>query len=300
MRAIQFDEYGAPEVLHLAEVEAPVAGAGQVQLRVAAAGVNPADFKWRQGMFRERVPMQLPHVVGYDVAGTVTAVGPGVTFFRLDDRIVASVRSGYAEFAVAGENACAHVPPALDFAKAAALPCAALTGVQLIEEGIKPRKGQTVLITGATGAVGRFALHAALALGVRVVAAVRPAYFDEVRKLGASEVISLERDPGAALSFDHVADTVGGPAVAKLCRHLIPGGSIMTVSTTPIDPAGLSVTPVFFAYHPDGARLAQIIDEIVAGSVTMPIARRLPLASAAEAHRLMESGGLRGKIVLEP
>jgi NADPH2:quinone reductase len=300
MRAIQFEKYGNPEVLHLAEVDAPIANSGQIQVQVAAIGVNPADFKWRQGMFRERVPLRLPHVVGYDVAGIVSAVGAGVTSFRLKDRVVASVRSGYAEFAIADEKACAHLPDGFDFARAASLPCAALTGVQMIEDAVRPRKAQTVLITGATGAVGRFAVHAALEMGARVVAAVRSTYFGEARQLGAHEVVSLEGDSREALSFDHVADTVGGPAVARLCQYLATGGSIITVSTTPIDPTGLSATPTFFAYRTEGARLEKILEEVADGEVEMPIARRLPLASAAEAHRLMESGGLRGKIILEP
>lgn len=300
MRAIQFDDYGPPSVLHLAEIDAPTAGHGQLQIRVAAAGVNPADFKWREGMFRNIHPVRLPHVVGYDVAGTVSALGSGVTSFKVGDRIVASVRFGYAEFAVAAASACAKVPDDFDLGLAAALPCAGLTGSQMIEEGVRPRKGQTVLITGATGAVGRLAVHAALGLGVRVVAAVRPSYFDAARQLGAQVVIPLEGDYTGNETFDHVADTVGGPAVANLCRHLVPGGSIITVSTTPIDPTGLPGTPTFFAYHPDGVRLEQIVKDVVSGTIAMPVAHRLPFASAAEAHRLMEAGGVGGKIILEP
>lgn len=299
MRAMQFDEYGGPEVLHPADIDLPKVAPGWVRVRVAAAGVNPADFKWRQGMFRERIPLQLPHVVGYDVAGIVDAVGRGVNAFRLGDRIVASVRSGYSEFAVAEEKACAHLPAHLDFATGASLPCAALTGVQLIEDGIRPRAGETVLITGATGAVGRFATHAALTLGAQVIAAVRPAYFEEARRLGAREVVGLGIKGGRIPSFDHVADTVGGPAVAELCRHLAAEGLIRTVSTTSIDPTGVAATPTFFAYHPDGARLKRLLDDVVAGNIGMPIARRLPLISAPEAHRLMERGGLGGKIILE-
>jgi NADPH2:quinone reductase len=299
MRAMQFNEYGPPEVLRLAEIVAPHPGPGQVQVKVAAIGVNPADFKWRQGMFRERSPLQLPHVVGYDIAGTVSALGSGVTAFGVGDRIVASVRSAYAQFAIANEKACARLPDGFDFVTAASLPCAALTGVQMVEDGVKPHQGQTVLITGATGGVGRFAVHAALALGARVIAAVRPPYFEEARQLGTTEVIDLEADANVALSFDHVADTVGGAAVARLCRQLKSGGSIITVSTTPIDATGLRSTPTFFAYRTEGPRLAQVIRDVGAGNVTMPIARRLPLASAAEAHRLMESGGLRGKLILE-
>lgn len=300
MRVIQFDDFGPPEVLHFAEVEAPKPGPGQIQIQVAAVGVNPADFKWRQGMFREISPVKLPHVVGYDVAGTVSAVGPGAETFRLHERVVASVRSGYAEFAVAAVTACARLPEGFDFATAASLPCAALTGVQMIEDGVRPREGQRVLISGATGAVGRFAVHAAVALRATVVAAVRPTYFEEAMQLGAHEVVSLEGDGRDDRSFDHVADTVGGPAVARLCRHLSPGGSIITVSTTPIDPTGLSTTPTFFAYRTIGSRLARILEDVATGKVEMPIAQRLPMTSAAEAHRLMERGGLRGKIVLLP
>jgi len=300
MRVMQFDDYGPPEVLHPAEIDTPAAGPGQLQIRVAATGVNPADYKWRGGMFRNSNPVKLPHVVGYDVAGTVTALGSGVGTFRLGDRVAASVRSGYAEFAVAAASACAKLPDGFDFAIAAALPCAGLTGVQMIEEGVRPHTGQCILITGATGAVGRFAVHAALRLGARVVAALRPAYFEEARRIGAHETIPLEGDNTGKLSFDHVADTVGGPAVAKLCGHLVAGGSIITVSTTPIDPTGLSTAPRFFAYHPDGLRLERLIDDVLTGVVAMPVARRLPLGSAVEAHRLMEAGGVAGKIILQP
>jgi NADPH2:quinone reductase len=237
--------------------------------------------------------------VGLDAAGTVIAVGEGVTAFKVGDRVAASVREGYAEILAADASSCGHIPAGMDFAQAAGLPCAALTGVQAIEDEIKPRKGQTVLITGATGAVGRFVLLAALAAGVRVVAAVRPAYFDEARALGAHVVIPLEGADTSGLAFDHVADTVGGPAVAALCRFVAAGGAICTVATTPIDPAGLPSTPKFFVYRHDGTRLEKIMHDVASGVASMPVARKLPLASAPEAHRLMEAGGIRGKIVLE-
>jgi len=296
MKAVQFDNYGPPEVLHLAEMEAPTAGPGEVQIRVAAAGVNPADYKRRNGSLAKYAQLSFPYVGGMDVAGTVAAVGPGVTRFKAGDRIVATVPGGYAEVAVANEATCALLPDSVDFAQAAALPCAALTGVQMIEMAVQPRKGERVLVTGATGAVGRYAVDAALALGARVVAAVRPAYFDEARGLGAHEVLSLEDGDKDGLAFDHVADTVGGPAVAKLARHVAQGGKIVTVSTTPIDPEGLPAPVSFFAYKPaEGERLARIVDSVARGSTSMPIARRLPFSSAAEAHRLVESGGTEGQ-----
>lgn len=300
MRAVQFDDYGPPEVLHLAETERPQPKPGQVLIEVQAIGVNPADHKWRAGMFRKIRPLQLPYIVGYDVAGMVAAIGDGVAAFKPGDRVVASVAHAYAEYAAAEPGSCARLPDDFGFSEAAALPCAALTGVQMVEDVIRPNANQTVLVTGATGAVGRFALYAACGLGAKVVAAVRPAYMDEALRLGAKAAIPLDGEVPKGMQFDHVADSVGGPGVAQLCRNVASSGSICTVSTTPIDAAGLPTTPKFYGYHHDGERLAQLVRDVKAGLVRMPIARRLPLTEAAEAHRLMEAGGLSGKIILEP
>jgi NADPH2:quinone reductase len=209
-------------------------------------------------------------------------------------------KGGYAEYALAPASGVAPIPDGMDFAEAAALPCAALTGLQMIDEHVRPEPGQTVLVTGATGAVGRFALHSARKRGARVVAAVRARHADEARALGADEIIVLGADDWSGAPFDHVADTVGGPEVARLARHTAPGGMIATVATTPIDPAGLPSAPVFLAVHNDAAQLAEIARIVLAGELSFPVAKRLPLEAAAEAHRLMEAGGQGGKIILEP
>jgi NADPH:quinone reductase-like Zn-dependent oxidoreductase len=302
MRVVRFDDYGPAEVLYLADVPTPTPGPGELLVRVAAAGVNPADGKWRDGMFKSFIPIGLPHVPGYDIAGTVEAVGDGVDGFRPGDRVTGllgnTTHGGYADYAVAEAHACARVPASLDLGIAAALPVAALTGVQMIEEQIKPARGESVLVTGAVGAVGRFIVHAALAKGAKVIAAVRPSQAEEARALGASEVIALDGD-ASNLIFDLVADTVGGPAVTVLCRRLRPGGRICTAATDLIDPAGLAAEPVFIFLHQDGPRLQRIVEEVAAGAIPVPIARRLPLAAAAEAQTLTAAGGLGGKIILE-
>jgi len=298
VKAIQFERHGEPEVLEQVELEIPKAGPGQVQIRVAAAGVNPADYKWRNGFNLRYMPLPLPHVPGMDAAGVVTELGKGVTEFAVGDRVVASVNAAYAEYVVADVKACARLPDGVDFVQAAALPCPALTGVEMVEEGIAPSVGQTALVTGATGGVGRFAAMAAKALGARVVVAVRGAYVDEVKALGFDEVVTFDAPLRENLRFDHVADTVGGPEVARLCRNLKPGGKIITVATTPIDPEGLPAAPKTFGFHPDGARLARIVDAIDKGAISMPVAKRLPLAEAREAQRLVEHGGARGRVVL--
>jgi len=307
MRAIEFGAFGPPEVLQVVAVTTPEARPGTILLRVRASGVNPADYKWRSGWVNAAVPdmpVSLPQIPGYDVAGTVEAVGPGVTGIAPGDRMVAMLdhveKGGYAEFAVVPAEHAVPIPESMDFATAAALPCAGLTGVQLIEEFIQPKAGQTILVTGAVGAVGRFAVFAALGIGVRVVAAVRGAQRAEAKALGASDTIILGDEDWPGPPFDHVADTVGGAAVAKLCRHVKPGGLIRTVATTPIDPDGLPSEPIFVAVHNDPARLLELARSVAAGKLPVPIARRLPLQQAAEAHRLIEAGGVGGKLILEP
>jgi len=298
MKAIEFAEYGPPEVLALAERDAPTAGPGQVQVRVRAAGVNPADYKWREGALQKYRPLTLPHVPGYDIAGEISAIGDGVTDFAVGDRVVAVVDHGYAEFVKVDATSCARIPRGMDFVQAAALPTPALTGVQMVEEGVAPSPGQTVLVTGATGGVGRFAARAAQQLGAKAVVAVRNAYAEEARALGFDRVIGFSESLPDDLRFDHVADTVGGADVARLCRNLVDGGKIITVSTTPIDPDGLRATPRMFGYHADGARLERIVADVAAGGVVMPVAHVFPLAAAAEAHRLIEQGTVGGRVVL--
>jgi NADPH:quinone reductase len=307
MRVMQFDRYGAPDVFYSAEVERPQPGAGEVLIEIRAIGTNPADTYGRNGKYASRGPGKFPRVVGLDAAGIVAAAGEGVADFRRGDRVVASTKTGsYATYALALAKDCAKLPEGVDYATAAALPCAALTGVQLIEEALpRLQSGQTVLVTGATGSVGRFAVYAARAKGVRVVAAVRPAYLDEARALGAQMAISTDADPPADLRVDYVVDTIGGKVAARLCQALAPGGSIITSVTSPsgdagIDPAGLPAKPERWQYHHDGKRLGQLVNDVKMGRVSMPIVQRLPLADAAEAHRLMEKGGAGGKIILIP
>ena len=304
MRAALMTNYGGPEVLQLGEAPKPEPGPGELRVRTGAVGVNPADWKWRSGWFTALVQFSFPHILGYDVAGVVDALGDGVTDLAVGDRVVSmtssSAQGAYAEYVVVAAGATAKIPSNLDFATAAALPTPGLTGVQLVEECIRPSADQTVLVTGAVGGVGRFSLHAAKRLGARVVAAVRAGQAAEARALGADEVFALGEGDWSGPLFDAVADTIGGPEVAKLCRHVKPGGKIATVSTTPIDAEGLPSKPEFFAYHADRVRLAQLAEAAARGELPVPVAKRLPLAQAGEAHRLVEGGGLGGKVVLEP
>lgn len=255
MKAVVFDDYGAPDVLYVAELAIPDPGPGKILVKVMAAAVNPADGKWRDGTLRPLWELAFPHVLGHEVAGVVEAVGPGVTEFAPGDRVVTLfekvTHGGYAEYALGDDHATALLPFRMDYDLACAIPVAGLTGAQMIEEIIRPARGETVLVTGAVGAVGRFAVHAAKDAGARVIAAVRPGHREEALTLHADRIVLLDGTvPDCRL--DHVADTVGGAAAHRFCRLVPPGGRICTAATDPIDPAGLSAEPVFVVLHQDG------------------------------------------------
>ena len=300
MKAIVINRHGGPEVLETVQMALPTLQSDEVLVRVVAAAVNPADYKWRAGMFAAYTPVSFPHVLGYDVAGEVVegaGFSPGMRVFGMLDPLR---KGGYAEYVAAPAAFLALMPDELDFSTAAAIPTAGLTGLQMVERGIDAQPGQTILITGATGAVGRFALHVAKARGAHVVAAVRAAQGDAARALGADAAVALGEEDWRGDAFDHILDTVGGDAVGRLCRHLKPGGRILTAATDPIPDAGLATSPVFFAVTPDGGDTARLGAMVAAGMIPVPVAQRLPLDQAARAQQLVELGGQGGKIILTP
>ncbi|MGF7150226.1 NADPH:quinone reductase-like Zn-dependent oxidoreductase [Sphingomonas zeicaulis] len=302
MKASRIHRHGGAEELRYEDAERPSPGPGEVLIRVAAAGVNPADHKHRAGLFKDFIRYDFPKTLGYDVAGTVAALGvgvatlaPGARVFALLDPMVAG---GYADYVVTAATGCAHLPDGLDFATAAGMPCPALTGTQMVEEYLRPAPGDLILVTGATGMVGRFAVHAAKAAGARVVAAVRPAYAEAARALGVDHVVALDGAGWGGAPFDGVIDTVGGAASTALAMATRLGGHILTAATDPLDSARLPVTPEFVAVHPDGARLAMLGADVAAGAIAVPIAARFHLSEAGRAQEMIERGGVRGKVVL--
>ena len=300
MRAVTMDRYGGLEVLALSEQPQPVPQSGETLVEIKASAVNPADGKWRAGMFADAIPLQFPHILGYDVAG-VAAGGDGFTIgARVVGMLDPMIKGGYAEYVAVSTDRLTTMPDGLSFERAASIPTAGMTGVQLAEIAVDAQPGQTILLTGAVGAVGRFALYALKKRGARIVAAVRSGQKPQAIALGANVAIALGEGRWSGEAFDHVIDTVGGPAVAELCRHLKPGGKIATAATTPIDPEGLAATPEFYGVVSDKDRLADLLKAVAAGEIEVPIARTMPLEEAAEAQRLTDSGGAGGKIVLIP
>ena len=212
MKAVVLKAYGDVDALAVQDMPEPKVGPGEVKVRVTAASINPVDWKIRRGDLKSVMPVQFPTILGRDVSGEVIEVGTGVEAFEPGDRVMGLVNAGYAETVVAPTEAWAKVPENLDLRDAAALPLVTLTGVQLIEEVVQPSMGQTLLITGALGAVGRAAVFAAKARGVKIWAGVRSSQVVEARKLGVEGVVALDdlNDVEKLPTLDAVADTVGG------------------------------------------------------------------------------------------
>jgi NADPH:quinone reductase-like Zn-dependent oxidoreductase len=299
MRAIVFNEYGDSSKLAPQDIAEPKPGPGEIKVKVSAAGLNPIDWKLRSGVMKAFMPLKLPWVLGSDASGEVVELGAGVTQFKVGDKVMGMVLHGYAEFVTGPAARFAPVPAGLDLRDAAAVPVAALTGTQLIEETANVQSGQTVLVTGAVGAVGRFAVYAAKARGARVIAGVRKHQLAEAQKLGASSVVALDDDAAIASlpTLDVVADTVGGPTQAKVTSKVKNGGVVAsTVGPAPGDKAR-GIIGKGMQSHPDSKRLASLADAFKAGEVQLPIAKRFPLNEAAKAHQFAEGGGV-GKVLL--
>jgi NADPH:quinone reductase-like Zn-dependent oxidoreductase len=304
MQAIVLSAYGDADQLQLREQPEPEPGAGQIKVRVMSASINPVDWKLRSGHLQKMMPLELPAVLGRDAAGEVVRVGAGVTAFKEGDRVLGLVNGAYAQYVVAAEEAWAKIPEGLAVEDAGALPLVLLTGDQLTEATLGPSAGAglTVLVTGALGAVGRVALWGIRQRGARVWAGVRGSQLDEAKSLGADGTVALDDDAAALAElpeFDCIADTVGGPTIEKLLPKVKPSGTIGSVLGEPRGAKERGLMVSAFMAHPDHARLAQLAAAVAAGALTIPIAKRFPLAEAAAAHALAERGGV-GKVLLLP
>jgi NADPH:quinone reductase-like Zn-dependent oxidoreductase len=218
-------------------------------------------------------------------------------------RVMALANGTYAEFTVAKADVLAPIPDALNFEQAAALPLVLTTGAQLIEHAVKPTRGQTVLVTGALGSVGRTAVHVAHEHGARVLAGVRGKEKDAASRLaGADGVVAIDDEEEIAKlrDLDAIADTVDGPTIQRLLKAIREGGTLGSVLGKPEGADRYKIHVEAFTAHPDASRLYQLADEVARGEFTIPIARVMKLSEIREAHRLAESGGAGGKIILVP
>jgi len=301
MKAIVVHQYGGPEVLKYEDYPDPVAGPGEVLVRVAAASVNPIDCKRRAGLTKDFYPMSFPSLIGIDMSGTVVKVGPDVEIFTEGDQVFAMADNTYAELCVVKADVLADIPVGLDTIDAAALPLITVTGNQLLA-GTEIKAGQTVMVVGALGNVGRSALFTAKDRGATVIAGVLKRQMDDAKTLGAAQVVATDDDTAIAnlAPLDAVADTVGGKLAEKLLAKVKPGGIFSSVVGAPQNAAKYpSVKVVAVFSHFDRGTLQYMAEAVRDGKLVIPISEELPLREASEAQTLVEKGGA-GKILLLP
>jgi NADPH:quinone reductase-like Zn-dependent oxidoreductase len=309
MKAVRFDQYGDVDVLTYQDVDTPVPGQGQVLVKVAATAFNPADVAFRAGYLSEIIPLALPHIPGVDVAGTIVDLGPGVTGWKAGDAVVGFLPmtddGAAAEYALAPTGVLALAPTTVDLADAAALPAPALTAWQALFEHAGLAARQTILINGAGGGVGGYAVQLARRAGATVTATASARSADRLRRHGADEIIDYTATPVLELAdaqFDVVLNLVPtSPEDAAGLVGLVADGGIYVSATTPAagDPSR-DVRSAQMAVRSDGAQLAELVALVDDGGLAIDVAARRPLRELADVHRLAEQGALPGKVVVTP
>lgn len=306
MRAISQDVLGGPEVLRLAEVDRPEPGFSEILVRVHAAGLNPADWKQRAHSIFLGPP---PFVLGWDVSGVIEATGFGVTLFKPGDEVFGMLpfprgAGSHAEYVTGPARAFAAKPGNVSHVQAAALPLAALTGWQALADTAQLSDGQRVLIHAAAGGVGHLAVQLAKARGAYVIGTASAANHDLVRSLGADELIDYHAADfaEAVTDADVVLDTVNGDYPARSLRTMRPGGVLICLLPFPAEvvaeAARRDVRVEAMLVEADRSGMTAIADLVTRGKLRPVIAGTFPLADAAKAHELGDSGHVAGKLVL--
>jgi NADPH:quinone reductase-like Zn-dependent oxidoreductase len=300
MKAVQFDRLGSPDVLHVVELPEPHAGAGQIRIAVHAASVNPVDWKIRNGSTLRTIPVPLPHVPGFEAAGTVDEVGDGVAGVGPGDEVFGAAQDATAEYAVLDH--WARKPAAMSWEQAAGVPMAAETaarGIDLL--GLEP--GHVLVVSGAAGGVGVAATQLAISRGAAVIGTASEDNQDFLRSLGAKATVYgpglVERIRGLVpAGVDRGLDVAGGGALADLVQLAGSPDRVVSIGDASAPDLGVRFTTgtegrAFYALE----LAATLFDQ---GAFTMPVAQVWPFSQLAKAHRVSESGHVRGKLVVVP
>ena len=308
MKAMRFHEYGDPGVLRYEDVEQPVPGTGQVLIRVAATTFNGVDGNIRAGFMQGPIPVTLPHTPGLDVAGTVAALGEGVTGVAVGDRVVGFLPmagdGAAAEYVLAPAEILAPAPAGIPLADAAALPTVGLTAWQALFDHAGLQAGQRVLINGAGGAVGGYAVQLAKGAGAYVIATAAPRSADQVKAAGADEVVDHTSTPvtTAVTSVDVVLNLAPiEPAQLTALLSLVRSRGVL-VNTTVWMPAPSDeqrdVRGIDLFVRSDAAQLSRLVALVDAGELRVEVARRVPLEELPAVHAQAAAGTLHGKVVV--
>jgi len=309
MKAVRFEQTGGPEVLQHVEVEQPAPGAGEALVRVAASAYNAADAGMRGGFLP--IPVALPHVPGYDVSGTVEALGDGVESLSIGDEVVGFLPmesdGGAAEFVIAPAGALVTAPTSIPLTDAAALPSVALTAWQALVDDGGLQAGQRLLVVGAGGVVGKYAIQLAKRLGAHVVATASPRSADAVRAAGADQVIdhtvsdvlgALDGQVDVLLNLAPL-DTAQFEADVAAVRD---GGIVVSTTAFIATPGDESrdVRAATVFVRPDRDRLEQLVALVDGGELTVEVTRRISLSDLPALHAEAEAGRIAGKVVVLP
>ena len=306
MRAIGIHEFGGRDKLQLLDLPEPKVPPDFVKIQIRAAGVNPVDWKIREGRSEPRFPVVFPVVPGWDAAGVVAEVGPAVTEFAPGDEVYAYCRKHflgegtYAEYVSVPDASVARKPESLSFEQAAAIPLACLTAYQALFRAAGLTAGERVLVSAAAGGVGSFAVQLVIDAGAEVIGVASEQHRDRVLELGAYEVIDRSRDVVEAVSelapdgVDVVFDLYGDERLGDAVRD---GGRLVSIGAPPTY-AERGVVSSYVFVRPDGELLEELAALADDGRLLVDIAEVLPLEEAARAHELSEAGHVRGKLVL--
>ena len=309
MKAVQVHNYGGPEVLHFEDAPRPTPGSGELLIKVHAASVNAIDWKARAGYLKDVFPLPLPYIPGWDVSGIVEAVGSGVTKFKKGDEVYArpdAARNGkgtYAEYVVVKETEAALKPKSIDHVHAAAIPVVALTAWQALFDKAGLSKSQRILIHGAAGGVGSFAVQLAKWKGAHVIGTASARNQAFLRQLGVDEPIDYEktRFEDVVHDVDVVLDPIGGDTQKRSWKTLKKGGILVSIVGQPSaeEPKNHGVRSAFLSAQGGSSLLAELATLVDSGKIKPIVETVMPLSEARHAHELNETGHARGKIVLE-
>ncbi|HTO43317.1 MAG TPA: NADP-dependent oxidoreductase [Burkholderiales bacterium] len=302
-RALRIHAYGGADAVSIDQVDTPAVAPGEVLVRVHAAGINPLDWKIREGMLQQAFPLPLPATLGVELAGEVIGIGSDVKGFVVGDRVMGTLGGlgAYADYVAIAADKLTRTPAGLSDTVAAAIPVAALTAWQALFEAGELKRAQTVLIHGAAGGVGSFAVQLARRAGARVLATARGIHTDYLRGLGADEVIDYQRSAFTRLvdDVDLVLDLVGGATLAQSWQILSSNGTVVSTA----GPEIATQTPqgkrgVWLQMRPDAEKLAEIAKAVAQGELKVEISEVVELADAPDAIERNKTGHGPGKAVI--
>jgi len=306
MKAVRIHTYGGPEVLKFEDAPRPEPAPGEVLIKVNAAGVNPIDWKTRAGCLKDHRPYVFPLILGWDVSGIIEATGHDGTRFKKGDEVYArtdTARNGaYAQYIVAKQVEVAQKPKSIDHIRAAAIPLAAVTAWQALFDAAGLSAGQKVLIHGAAGGVGSFAVQLAKWKGTHVIGTASARNQAFIQELGADESIDYTktRFDDVVRDVDVVFDTVAGETQTRSWKVLNKGGILVSIASPPSaeDAVKNGVRQAIVFMVPNASQLAEIAKLVDSGKLKPVVETVLPLSEARRAHEVSQTGHTRGKIVL--